>query len=1292
MHKKRIAKKITALLLSGFLAVSISPVSAMADEGETSQQETVSEQEAVAESQKETAPQEEQSAESSVETDKTDEADKANEAEASSSADATADSGQAAAEAEQNAESLEQTDSGESDAAEDTNENSDSASTASNEAGVPLRQNVLRAASTKLTTYDDCKADFIRKNGSFQFMTSDDFNAPYQAIVNENENNKTYMALIKAWFVANLSVSEISEYSKKSIGYYEQFLYDILYTGSQEDGAASKVQAELDATGYALVAQVSELSQSTIEETLKTDASKLSEDDVKNLTEKLAGLDELDEVTSVLGDYSKALGYVSTLEDFFDRLAKCEYLAKLGDDYAEVVEDIGANTNDPSLKAACTEMATICRGTLTQEELLAVFAGKYAAGKLEDKVLGQIWSAVVEKANLYGLAIKTGQAVGKFVAGKMFSTDQSIETFYEMRCLCKFQESLRKLLRTYSDSKKFNAAAEIYMKSMILGLDMSVSYVGYIYQNGASKASDAIFNCNVNKDTYETYKKHAENLKHSVRVIIYMLENLAYEDYRDMYPELAATESASSAAISADSATESSTLATIKNDLSVVSDVTYTVDTTLSADMETFGNLYLKSGTLDLNGHKLIVHGTVYQPGGTMYLDCGELDVDGNYYQTGDISHDGDGNPSYGRSDGYLEMVKSTDVLRIGGEYATNSKYDHRGYLTAGTMYVGGDFTEVDPVYDYDSSAHNFDASGSHRVVLNGQEAQHLYFEKNDSGFANVTFSNPNIIWDSSSIRAFPLEEDINLKLTRSTLAINGTWDTSGHGLGKDVFSGIKNFEVTSGTWILPKQSYAINGNLTLSGGALKLYSKQSYTVAGKLTMSGGTLDLNGAKMGVSGTVYQPGGTMYLDCGELDVDGNYYQTGDISHDGDGNPSYGRSDGYLEMVKSTDVLRIGGEYATNSKYDHRGYLTAGTMYVGGDFTEVDPVYDYDSSAYNFDASGSHRVVLNGPGGKVQKVTFASSSSKFNVLVLTKDKDTGYTFNPDNCWVTLMHEDPPTVDKISVSPESTGAVRGGSVSFSAKVTGKNNPDLSVVWSVSGNASKSTTIAQNGTLKIGSDEANRSLTVTATSKADPKKIATAKVTVRRFTDVDENQYFNDAVSWGSENSVVTGFKNEDGTYGFRPDDRCTRAQFVSFLWRAMKSPQPSSMNNPFVDIANISNQYYGSAVLWASENKIVVGYTYPEGVKFGPDDSVTRGQAVTFLWRAAGCPTPKSNKSQFKDVQDPANHYYGLAMIWASENGIVSGYSDGKGGYRFAPDDTCTRGQVVTFLYRYAQKYLK
>ena len=154
-----------------------------------------------------------------------------------------------------------------------------------------------------------------------------------------------------------------------------------------------------------------------------------------------------------------------------------------------------------------------------------------------------------------------------------------------------------------------------------------------------------------------------------------------------------------------------------------------------------------------------------------------------------------------------------------------------------------------------------------------------------------MTFSNPNIIWDSSSIRAFSLEEDINLKLTRSTLAINGTWDTSGHSLGKDVFSGIKNFEITYGTWILPKQSYAINGNLTLSGGSLKLYSKQSYTVAGKLTMSGGTLDLNGAKMGVSGTVYQPGGTMYLDCGELDVDGNYYQTGDISHDGDGRRFY-----------------------------------------------------------------------------------------------------------------------------------------------------------------------------------------------------------------------------------------------------------------------------------------------------------------------------------------------------------------------------------------------------------------
>ena len=229
----------------------------------------------------------------------------------------------------------------------------------------------------------------------------------------------------------------------------------------------------------------------------------------------------------------------------------------------------------------------------------------------------------------------------------------------------------------------------------------------------------------------------------------------------------------------------------------------------------------MSGGTLDLNGAKMGVSGTVYQPGGTMYLDCGELDVDGNYYQTGDISHDGDGNPSYGSSSGYLKMVKSTDVLRIGGEYATKSSYSHSDYLTAGTMYVGDDFTELDPGYSY--SKENFDASGSHRVVFDGKDTQYIFFGNNGSGFANVTFSNPNIVWDSSVIRAFPLEEDINLKLTRSTLAINGTWDTSGHSLGKDVFSGIKNFEITYGTWILPKQSYAINGNLTLSGGSLKL-------------------------------------------------------------------------------------------------------------------------------------------------------------------------------------------------------------------------------------------------------------------------------------------------------------------------------------------------------------------------------------------------------------------------------------------------------------------------------------
>ena len=138
------------------------------------------------------------------------------------------------------------------------------------------------------------------------------------------------------------------------------------------------------------------------------------------------------------------------------------------------------------------------------------------------------------------------------------------------------------------------------------------------------------------------------------------------------------------------------------------------------------------------------------------------------------------------------------------------------------------------------------------------------------------------------------------------------------------------------------------------------------------------------------------------------------------------------------------------------------------------------------------------------------------------------------------------------------------------------------------------------------------------------------------------------------------------------FAPEDGCTRAQIVTFLWRAAGSPESSALSN-FNDVP--ADKYYAKAVAWAVENGITNGTT---DTTFSPDDICTRAHGVTFLYRAAKA-TASVGASAFTDVADSA--YYADAVKWATEQGITKGISSTL----FGPDETCTRAQIVTFLYR-------
>ncbi len=170
--------------------------------------------------------------------------------------------------------------------------------------------------------------------------------------------------------------------------------------------------------------------------------------------------------------------------------------------------------------------------------------------------------------------------------------------------------------------------------------------------------------------------------------------------------------------------------------------------------------------------------------------------------------------------------------------------------------------------------------------------------------------------------------------------------------------------------------------------------------------------------------------------------------------------------------------------------------------------------------------------------------------------------------------------------------------------------------------------------------------------------------------FVDVVEGAYYYDAVAWAVENEITSGTTATK----FSPNSPATRAQMVTFLWRAAGSPKAPG-SNPFRDVPE--KAYYHDAVLWAVEKGITLGTSE---TAFSPNSKVTRGQAVAFLYRANG--SPPASGGSFADV--PADAYYADAVAWAVENGITLGTGKNK----FSPKSKCTRGQIVTFLYRDAQ----
>ena len=239
-------------------------------------------------------------------------------------------------------------------------------------------------------------------------------------------------------------------------------------------------------------------------------------------------------------------------------------------------------------------------------------------------------------------------------------------------------------------------------------------------------------------------------------------------------------------------------------------------------------------------------------------------------------------------------------------------------------------------------------------------------------------------------------------------------------------------------------------------------------------------------------------------------------------------------------------------------------------------------------------------------------------------------------------------------VTVSPRS--AEKGDTVTITAKPdSGYQLDDLTVT-------------DKNGKELKLTDKGNGKYTFTMpASKVEVNATFVKEVETSPFSDVSTSAYYYEAVKWAQEKGITGGIGN--GLFG--PNQSCTRAQIVTFLWRAAGSPEPKAMSS-FADVS--TDAYYAKAVAWAVENGITTGTG--DG-KFSPDATCTRAQSVTFLFRAIG--KLVDSKAEFSDVL--TDSYYANAVAWAVENGVTNGIGDGL----FGPDNSCTRAQIVTFLFR-------
>ena len=593
-----------------------------------------------------------------------------------------------------------------------------------------------------------------------------------------------------------------------------------------------------------------------------------------------------------------------------------------------------------------------------------------------------------------------------------------------------------------------------------------------------------------------------------------------------------------------------------------------------------------------------------------------------------------------------------TITLDLNGKTLTN--VDDHTILNNGNLTITGT-GRVDNISHAKGALYN---KGT--VVINGgtfDRSKENGKTSNDSG-SNSWYTIKNVgsmtIHDGATVQT----AGNNAALGKfSSLVSNGYFDANDYSTNKGLDQPILTIDGGTFRGGLNTIKNDDRAKLTINGGTFSNYYQavvQNHNIA---EITGGTFtaasDANAETYGI----YNCGCGAEIDLGTLTVSGGTFT--------------GATYAVAEVSSLNAAVNIsGGQFAGTKAAIVKSSTSKATIAVSGGTFSSDP---------------SVHVVGNGNTNIVKR---AGSEGAYTYTVLAKSGLTSgvYLTNPSgalasNYYVsstangvwTVSYSAPYSGGSNSYDPtysvSTPSKTEHGTVTVSPKNASKGDTVTVTVKPDSGYVLETLTVTdKNGKELKLTDKGNGKYTFTMpASKVEVNATFVKEVEISPFSDVSTSAYYYEAVKWAQEKGITGGIGN--GLFG--PNQPCTRAQIVTFLWRAAGSPEPKAMSS-FADVS--MDAYYAKAVAWAVENGITTGTG--DG-KFSPDATCTRAQSVTFLFRAIG--KLVDSKAEFRDV--PTDSYYANAVAWAVENGVTNGIGNGL----FGPDNSCTRAQIVTFLYR-------